>query len=159
IGDHEYYTRTEEGKQYPIRCRKGGPDGKEEVLLDLNELAKGQKFLSLGAFSVSDDGHLLAFSTDVTGYREYTLQFKDLRTGKLLPDRVAKVGGVAWASDNKTIFYGTEDAAKRPYRIYRHGLGERADTLVYEEKDELYRTFVRRSRDKAFLFIQSGSST
>src|SRR5438034_1021220 len=82
----------------------------KQVTLDLNEMAKGLKFLSLGAYSVSDDGNLLAYSTDTTGYRQYTLHFKDLRTGQVLPDQAERVRGVAWASDNKTVMFVTEDA-------------------------------------------------
>jgi oligopeptidase B len=160
LGDYWYYTRTEKGKQYPIHCRKRGSlDGKEEITLDLNELARGQKFLSLGAFSVSNDGNLLAYSTDVTGFREFTLYVKDLRTGELLPERLKKVGAPAWAADNKTFFYVTEDAAKRPYRLYRHVLGDEKDELVYEEKDELFRLSVSRSRDRKYIFSTSRSST
>src|SRR6185369_9963292 len=107
-GNYFYYTRTEEGKQYPIFCRKeGSPDGKEEVILDQNELAKGQKFMAVGTFVPSDDGNLLAYSTDNTGYRQYTLQVKDLRTGKVFPEKIERVNGVAWATDNKTFFYVT----------------------------------------------------
>jgi oligopeptidase B len=158
-GGYLYYTRTEEGKQYPLHCRKkGGPDAAEEVTLDLNELARGEKFLSLGAYQVSDDGNLLAFSTDVTGFREYTLRVKDLRTGELLADRAAKVSSVAWAADGRTLFYLTEDAAKRPHRLYRHPLGGKDDELLHEEKDELYRIFLGRSRDKHYLFLGSSSS-
>jgi oligopeptidase B len=160
MGDYWYYSRTEKGKQYPIHCRKRGSlDGKEEIVLDLNELAKGKKFLSLGAYAVSDDGNLLAYSTDITGFRQYTLYVKDLRTGKLLPDRIEKVSFPNWAADNKTLFYVTENAAKRPYRLYRHVLGEKNDDLIYEEQDELYRLMARRSRDKAILFVASASST
>jgi oligopeptidase B len=160
LGGYYYYTRTEEGKQYPIRARKkGNLDATEEITLDLNELAKGQRFLGLGAYAVSDDGNLLAYSTDVTGFRQYTLHVKDLRTGELLPDRVEKVTSVAWAADNRTLFYTTEDAAKRSYRLYRHVLGGKDDPLVYEEKDELFRIFANRSRDKKYLFVPSSSST
>src|SRR5262249_36340727 len=159
LGDYLYYTRTEKGNQYPIHCRKRGSlEAKEEITLDLNELAKGQKFLSLGAYAVSDDGNLLAYSTDVTGFREYTLQIKDLRTGEVLPDRISKVWAPAWSADNKTCFYVTEDAAKRPYRLYRHVLGAKEDVLVYEEKDELYRLFVHRTRDRKFVLATSASS-
>src|SRR5581483_8640721 len=159
LGDYWYYTRTETGKQYPIQCRKQGSlDGTEEICLDLNALAKGQKFMGMGAFVVSDDGSLLAYTTDVTGFREYALQVKNLRTGEMLPDKIAKVSSVLWAADNQTIFYVTEDAAKRPYRLYRHVLGNPKDELVYEEKDELYRIFARRSRDKAYLLMTSASS-
>jgi oligopeptidase B len=158
-GDWWYYSRTERGQQYPIQCRKGGNlQAPEEVLLDLNELAKGEKFFSLGSFVVSDDQNLLAYTTDVTGFRVYNLFIKDLTTGKLLPDRITKVDDVVWAADNKTLFYVTEDAAKRPYQLYRHGLGNPKDELVYEEKDELYRLSARRSRDKAYLIATSASS-
>ena len=103
-GDYFYYSRTEAGKQYQVRCRKKGSlDGPEEVLLDINEMAKGQKFMSVAAYEVSDDGNLLAFSTDNVGFRQYTLSVKDLRTGKVLSDHVEKVGSVAWANDNKTL--------------------------------------------------------
>src|SRR6202158_1710243 len=124
-GDYFYYSRTEAGKQYQIHCRKkGGMDAPEEVVLDVNEMAKGQKFMSLGAYNVSDDGNLLAYTTDNTGFRQYTLAVKDLRTGKLLPDHAERVGSVAWANDNKTIFYTVEDpTSKRQFQLYRHTAG------------------------------------
>jgi oligopeptidase B len=159
-GEWYYYTRTEKGKQYPIHCRKYKTlDAREEILLELNEMAKGHKFLSLSAFAVGDDGNLLAYSIDTTGFREYTLAIKDLRKGTDLTDKIAHVQSVAWAADNRTLFYVKEDAAKRPYRLYRHRLGQAEDDLVYEEKDELYRLFVRRSHDKKYLFASSQSST
>jgi len=160
LGDYFYYSRTEEGKQYPIRCRKHGSlDAPEEVTLDLNVLAEGHSYLGLGTYTVSDDGNLLAFSTDVTGFRQYTLQVKDLRTGGVLPDKVEKTISVVWAADNKTLFYTVEDDAKRSYRLYRHTLGSSdADTLIYEETDALFRVQAQRSRSKAFLFLTSESS-
>ncbi|MCS6885562.1 MAG: S9 family peptidase [Acidobacteriota bacterium] len=157
-----YYTRTEKGKQYSIYCRKkGNLDASEEIILDVNELASGKPYTSIGMLAVSDDGNLLAFSTDYTGFRQYTLRIKDLRTGKLLPDIVENAVDFAWASDSKTIFYTIEDAAKRPYRIYRHVLGTapQQDVLVYEEKDELYRTSLSRTRSKQYILITSASST
>jgi len=161
-GDYFYYTRTEAGKQYPIRCRrKGSMDAPEEVLLDVNELAKGQIFMSLGEFEVSDDGNLLAYSTDNTGFRQYVLAVKDLRTGKTLPDHAERVGSVAWANDNKTFFYTIEDAqTKRQYRMYRHTVGTTgADTMVYEEKDERFNVNVGKSRSKGYIFLVSASHT
>jgi len=134
-----YYTRTETGKQYPIFARKKGSlNAPEEITLDLNELAQGHKYTAIGAYAVSDDANLLAYSHDTTGFREYFLRIKDLRTGKLLPDDIGKVTNAFWA-DAKTLFYTVEDAAKRPHRLYRHTLGEPKDkdVLVYEEKDEL----------------------
>ncbi|HEY2158344.1 MAG TPA: hypothetical protein VGH33_22130 [Isosphaeraceae bacterium] len=155
-----YDNRTEQGKQYPIHTRKRPePGAAEQVLLDLNELAKGEKFLALDAFSVSDDGNLLAYSTDVTGFRLYTLCVKDLRTGETLPDRIERVHSPVWAADNKTLFYVAEDSAKRPYQLRRHVLGSAdPDPIVYEERDELYRVTTSRSHDKAYLFFDSHSA-
>ena len=155
-----YYTRTEKGKQYPIYCRKAGtPDGTEEVTLDLNRLAEGHEFLALGAYAVSDDGRRLAYSLDYTGARDYTLYVKDLVAGELLPDRIDKVSTVAWSADGGTLFYVHEDHAKRPYRLYRHRLGDPADALLYEESDELFRLGVWRSRSRRYLFSMSRSFT
>jgi len=158
-GAYWYYARTEEGKQYPILCRKKGLDGTEEVILDENVLAEGLKFFSLGAFSISDDGRYLAYTTDVTGFRDYTLYLKDLRDGVLLPFRVEKAGSVAWAADNETLFYTIDDSAKRPYRVYRHHLGGTEDAMVYEEGDELFRAFVGRTRSREYVLLGSGSHT
>jgi oligopeptidase B len=160
-GDYFYYSRTEAGKQYQIRCRKKGSlNAPEEVLLDINEMAKGQKFMSVAAYQVSDDGNLLAYSTDNTGFRQYTLAVKDLRTGKVLSDHAEKVGSVVWANDNKTLFYTVEDSAKRQYRLFRHSLGTTGeDDLVYEEKDERFNVDAGKSRSKAFIFLVSGSHT
>src|SRR5689334_18395223 len=124
-GEYFYYTRTETGKQYPIFCRKQANDGAlqepEEVVLDQNALAEGQKFMSLGGMSVSENGSLLAYSTDNTGFREYTLYFKDLQTSELYPERMEKTGSFAWAADNRTLFYTVEEeSTKRHYRVYRH---------------------------------------
>ncbi len=157
-----YYSRTEEGKQYPIYCRKKGSlEAPEQVTLDLNELARGQKFMSLGSYAVSDDGRLLAYSTDNTGFRQYTLYVKDLESGRILPEKIEKAVSLAWTADNKTLFYTVEDHAKRSYRMYRHALSTpvNSDPLIYEEKDERFRISVRRSRSKAYLFLGSGSHT
>lgn len=160
-GDHYYYTRTVTGLQYPIFCRKkGSTTAPEEVVLDLNELAKGQKFMSLGAFVPSDDGNLLAYTTDNTGYRQYTLQVKDLRNGKLFPEHIERVNNVAWASDNKTLFYVTEDAVtKRSDKFFRHVLGSDKNDLLYEEKDELFDIGTYKTRDREVIFVESTSKT
>jgi oligopeptidase B len=160
-GDYFYYTRTIEGKQYPIFCRKqGNLDAPEQVLLDLNEMAKGQKFMSVGSFAPSDDGNLLAYSTDNTGYRQYTLHVKNLKTGEMLSENIERVDNVAWASDNKTIFYVTEDATtKRSDKFWRHALGNDKSDLVYEEKDELFDIGVQRSRDRAVIMLGAFSKT
>jgi oligopeptidase B len=161
-GGYFYYLRTEAGKQYGIRCRKkGSMDAPEEIVLDVNELAKGQKFMSLGTYDVSDDGNLLAYTTDNTGFRQFTLAVKDLRTGKLLADHAERVDSVVWANDNKTIFYTVEDqVSKRSYRFYRHNVGSTSpDTLVYEEKDERFDIGAGKTRSKTYLLLISGSHT
>ena len=160
-GNHFYYTRTEEGKQYPIFCRKKGSlEAPEEIVLDVNELAKGQKFMGIGLFQPSDDGNLLAYSTDNTGYRQFVLQVKDLRTGEVLPERIERVTSFTWANDNKTFFYVTEDAVtKRSDKFFRHVLGTDKMDLVYDEKDELFDIGTGRSRDKAVIFLEAFSKT
>jgi oligopeptidase B len=160
-GNHFYYTRTVEGKQYPIYCRKTGSlEAPEEIVIDVNELAKGQKFMSIGLFVPSDDGNLLAYSTDNTGYRQYTLQIKNLKTGELFPERIERVNNLAWATDNKTFFYVTEDpVTKRSDKFFRHVLGTEKNDLVYEEKDELFDIATGRSRDKAVILLHSFSKT
>ncbi len=159
--DYFYYSRTEEGKQYPIFCRKKGSlEAKEEVMLDQNELAKGFKFMSVGALNVSDDANLLIFSTDNTGYRQYVLQVKDLRTGQVLPERIERVTSTAWSIDNKNFFYVTEDpVTKRSDKLWRHTLGSDKSDLLYEEKDEMFDIGVGRSRDKAVIFLEIFSKT
>lgn len=159
LGDYWYYTRTEEGKQYPIYCRKpGSMDMQEQITLDLNQLAAGHKFMGLGLYQITDDGNLLAYSLDTTGFRQYQLHLKDLRTGAFLPESIGQVNSAVWATDNKTFFYVKEDHAKRPHRFYRHVLGGQNDDLMYEEKDELYRIGTYRSNDKKFIFLGSASS-
>ena len=161
-GGYFYYLRTEAGKQYGIRCRKKGSlDATEEIVLNVNELAKGQTFMSLGAFEVSDDGNLLAYTTDNTGFRQYTLAVKDLSTGKMLVDHAERVDSVAWANDSKTIFYTVEDeVSKRPYQLYRHAVGTSGpDHPIYEEKDEKFEIENVKTRSKAYLFLISRSHT
>jgi oligopeptidase B len=156
-----YYSKTIEGKQYPIICRKQGSlDGAEEVMLDVNELAKGHKFFSLAAQNVSPDNRLLAYTFDTTGFREYTLAVKDLKTGQVLPDSIKKVQSPQWSADGKYLFYTTEDHAKRSYRLYRHQLGadSKSDELLYEEKDELFRINLSRTLDRKYLVLSIGSS-
>jgi oligopeptidase B len=161
VGEYFYYSRTQEGKQYPYMCRrKGSMEAPEEVLLDLNALAEGHKYLGMGAYSVSDDGNWLAYSTDTTGYRQYALQVKDLRTGALSSERIERAGNVAWAPDNRTIFYTTEDpVSKRSDKFFRHTVGSATSDLLYEEKDELYDVGVSRSLDKKVVFLTSFAKT
>ena len=161
LGDYLYYTRTVEGQQYPIFARKRGSlDAAEQITLDVNEMAKGHSFMRIGAYSVSDDGNLLAYSFDSTGYRQYALRVKDLRTGALLPTVAERVTSVVWAADNRTLFYGVEHpVSKRSYRVYRHALGQPNDTLIHEEKDERFSAYVGRSRSRDYVFLYAGSLT
>lgn len=161
IGNYFYYTRTEKGKQYSIYCRKkGNLEAAEEITLDQNELAAKYQYFRLGAFSVSPDQNLLAFSIDTTGAEEFSLFVKDLRTNEFLAEKLDNVNSVVWALDNKTIFYTTHDNAKRPHQLYRHTLGanQKEDALIYEEKDELFRISAWRSRSKQYIFLSSQAS-
>ncbi len=160
-GDHWYFTKVEEGKQYPTFLRSKTQDGANpEVLLDQNKMAEGFKYFAIGAFEPSDDGNLLAYSTDTTGYRQYELQVKDLRTGKVLPDKIERVTSLEWSPDGKFLFLGQEDAvSKRSDKIWRHELGTNNTKLIFEEKDVFFNTGVGRSRDKQMYFIASYAKT
>jgi oligopeptidase B len=161
-----YYSRTEQGKQYEIYCRKSGtadaPQGEEKIVLDVNALAEGESFLALGTITISGDGNLLAYSMDNRGFRQYTLRVKDLRTGQLLAERAERVGSVVWAADNQTLFYTVEDEEqKRQFQLYRHVLGtpHAEDELVYEEADERFNIGTGKTRDDEYLILESASHT
>src|SRR5271154_406767 len=162
-GGYFYYSRTEQALQYPIYCRKkGSVDATEEVILDVNQLAAGEAYMAIGGFAVSDDGNLLAYSTDTTGFRQYTLHVKDLRSGELLAERVERVGSIDWANDNLTLFYTVEDEEqKRQFQLYRHILGtpHEQDVLVYEESDERFNIGAGKTRDGKYLLLESASHT
>jgi oligopeptidase B len=159
-GAWEYLTRTEKGRQYARYCRRpvGRPDA-EEVMLDVNLLAEGQPFMQVGTLSVSKDGRLLAYTTDATGFRQYTLAVKNLETGEMLPDKAERVGSVVWAPDSATLFYSTEDEqTKRQDRVFRHVLGALA-VEVFHEADERFNVGVGRTRDREYLLLEAGSHT
>ncbi len=170
-----YYTRTVAGQQYPVYCRRevlptdAGPpatgDGiplpGERVLLDCNELASGSPFFSLGAFEVSPDGRLLAYSTDFAGDERFTLRIKDLVTGQTAADEIPDTFyGCAWSRDGSALFYVTVDTAWRPYRVWRHQAGTpaAADVIVFEEPDERFRAGVALTRSESYVVISSSSS-
>jgi len=181
-----YLTRTEEGKQYAIYCRRpavtstldapglpvlenweglsrgtGGPDT-ESVLLDGNLLAEGHAFFAIGETAITDDGRWLAYTTDTTGFRQYTLHIKNLETGETLPGAVERVGSVVWAADNRTLFYSVEDEEqKRQYQLFRHALGTEhsSDTLIYQEDDERFNIGAGRTRDGKYIVLESASHT
>ncbi|MGH9414784.1 MAG: S9 family peptidase [Terriglobales bacterium] len=158
-GAYLYYSRTVEGQQYPIYCRRqGSMEAEEETLLDLNVLAEGHAFLGLGAFAVSDDAGKLAYTVDTTGMRRYQLQVKDLTTGELLATQAERVTSLEWASDDQTLLYTTEDATtKRSDRLLRQRL-EGAAEEVYYEADELYNIGVQRTRDRAYLLLEAAAT-
>ncbi len=160
-----YYVRTEEGLQYGINCRKRGDaagpatDAAEEVVLDGNKLAEGHAFFALGATDITDDGRWLAYATDTTGFRQYTLHIKNLETGETLPGTVERVGSVVWAADNRTLFYTVEDEEqKRQYQLWRNGIEQTSEAvLVYQEDDERFNVAAGRTRDGAYLVMESAS--
>ncbi|MDQ6764519.1 MAG: S9 family peptidase [Verrucomicrobiota bacterium] len=153
------YQRTEEGRQYPIFCRKKGDvDAPEEIVLNVNELAVGQKFMAVGSFAYSDDNALLAYTTDTNGHRDYDFHLKKLGSGEEVKTPLGKVADLAWAADNETLIYVTQNEAKRNDRLWRYTLGDKKPTLIYEEKDELFGVGIERSRDGKILFAGSVSS-
>ncbi len=165
-GDWWYHTRTEEGSQYAIHCRKSGtasgPDfnATEQVILDGNLLAQGHSFFAIGATDITTDGRWLAYTTDTTGFRQYTLHIKDLETGETQSGEVERVGSVVWAADNRTLFYSVEDEEqKRQYQLWRHTLGtpHSADTLVHQDDDERFNLGAGRTRDGKFIVMESAS--
>jgi len=160
-GSWRYYRRYEVGKQYPIHCRRGlAANAPEVVLLDLNEMARSQPFIDVPRMGVSNSGGLLAYLVDTAGFRQFTLRVKSLETNRLLPDAIERVDGFAWAGDDRTLFYVTEDPqTKRPNKLFRHVLGSKEDALVYEEKDEMFELDVDRTRDRAFIVVSSASRT
>ncbi len=157
-----YWTRTIEGSQYPIYCRRAAttPPGSEEILIDVNKLAIGQPYMALGAMAVSPDGNLLAYSTDNTGFRQYTLHIRDLATGLDLPDTAERTGSITWAADSATLFYTTEDeVTKRHDRVFRHSIGTTEHVLVFEELDERFNLGVGQTRDRKYILLEAGSHT
>ncbi len=158
--DYFYYTRTEQGKQYAIYCRKRGSlDAPEQVLLDGNLLAEGHGYSLVGVFSVSPDHRLLAYSLDVVGDEDYKIQVKDLTTGELLSDEIPNTYyTLEWANNNRTFFYTTLDESRRPYKVFRHTLGVHKDELVYHETDARFSVHVSKTKSNAFVLIAIDSA-
>ena len=160
-GGYFYYERDEQGKQYPIFCRKPGSlEAQEEILLDQNQLATGRSFCSVGAFSVSPDGNKLVYSVDYGGREIYTLHIKDLKSGELYPEVIENTsgsayehGGVEWTNDGETVFYVTLDEAQRPHKLWSHkaGTDPAQDRLVLHEDDETYFLYMFKTRDDAYI--------
>ena len=162
-GNYFYYTRLVEGKNYPIYARKrGSVSAPEEIMIDANALAEGKATFLIRAWEVSSGEDLLAFAADTTGGRVSSIRFKNLRTGEMLSDVVPRsIGGIAWAEDNRTIFYTKPDSVSvRPYQVYRHKLGTPAatDQMVYEDKDETYYVGVSKTKSRSYIMIQSSQT-
>jgi oligopeptidase B len=167
-GEYYYYSRNEAGKQYPIYCRKKGSlDSPEEIFLDQNILAEGKSFCSVGALTVSPDGNKLAYSLDIEGGEVYTLYVKDLRTGALYPECIPNTyssvyfhTGVEWANDSQTLFYLTLDASERPFKLFRHQIGDdlKQDVVIFHEEDEAYFLFILKTRDNQYILTNHHST-
>ncbi|MCS7005183.1 MAG: S9 family peptidase [Cytophagales bacterium] len=163
LGNYYYYYRYEVGKEYPIHCRKKESlEGKEEILLDVNEIAKGHKYCVVTSLTVSTNENLLAFAVDTVGRRIFSIRFKNLRTGEILPYQIEHTtGNVVWANDNQTVFYTVQDKQTlRSYRVYRHILGSAPseDVLVYEEQDDAFYVSVNKSKSRQYIFIISNAT-
>ncbi len=157
-----YITRFEKGGEYPIHTRKKESlDGKEEILFDVNQMAKPFSYYNLNGLNVSENNQLAAFGQDTLSRRIYTIQIKDLKTGKILPDKLENTtGGSVWAADNKTLFYTRKDETLRAYQIWKHTLGtpQSDDQLIYEESDDTFGTYVYKTKSRKYIIIGSSST-
>jgi oligopeptidase B len=157
-----YYLRYEEGKEYPIFCRKKESlDAAEEIMLDVNEIAAGHDYCHVTGLTVSDDNRMIAYGVDTVSRRKYTIRFKELDTGKIIGDVITNTTGrPVWAADNRTVFYSTKDATLRPFKISSHVLGTEvaADREVFIETDPTFNVYVSRSKSMRFIYISSNST-
>lgn len=163
IDNYYYYSRMEKGKQYAIYCRKkDNLDAQEEILLDVNTLAVGHDYMSIGVYKISPNHQFLAYSTNTDGSETYTIYIKDLNTGKLFKEQIPNTYySLCWAVDNNTIFYTTLDDAKRSYKLYRHTLGTdpKNDVLIYHEKDQSFSVSVFTTKDRKYLMMNLESNS
>ncbi|UCG93270.1 MAG: S9 family peptidase [candidate division WOR-3 bacterium] len=163
IDEYFYYSRTEEGKQYLMYCRKKGSlESSEEIVLDLNELARGHAYLYLGAYRVSPNHKFLAYSIDTAGSERFVIYIKNLEENVVLEEKLLNASGdVVWANDNKTFFYVLLDEAKRPYKLYRHSLGNNQgeDVFIYHEKDDAFWLDISKTKSKEYVLMNLGSHT
>jgi len=159
---YDYYSRTEEGKQYSVYCRRKTGTENEEIILDVNQLAEGHEFCRVAGLSVSANTKILAYAVDTVGRRKYSIKFKSLENGEMFSDEVANVtGNLVWAEDNKTVFYARQDEQTlRSFQIYKHTLGTDSDSdeLVFEEKDEQFSCYVGKSRSRKYIMIFSNQT-
>lgn len=154
-----YQTQFQETNEYPLHVRKSAADnGKEEIMLDVNELAKDHNYYATGGLSISPDNKILAYGEDTLSRRIYTVRFKNLETEEMMEDHIPNTtGSVTWAADNKTVFYSIKDEALRSYKIFKHKLGTdpATDQEIYHEADDTFRTFVYKTKSEKYLIIGS----
>ncbi|MGC9344979.1 MAG: oligopeptidase B, partial [Bacteroidales bacterium] len=160
LNSYYYYTRYEEGKEYPIYCRKKSSlEADEEIMLNVNEMAEGYAFYQIGGLSVSPDNKIIAYGVDTLSRRIYNIHFKNLETGEIYEDRIpSTTGSVAWANDNKTFFYTVKDEQTlRPYKVMKHKLGEpeSSDELIFQEDDETFVTAAYKTKSREYIMIGS----
>ena len=161
MGDYYYLARYEKGQQYPIYSRKKGSlDATEEILLDIPKLAEGHNFYETSGPLISPNQQIMAFAADTVGRRFYTMYFKDLKSGKLLPDKIENINAnLVWAADNETVFYSEQHPETlRTEKVYRYSLKTHQKELVYFEKDETFSVFVYKSLSRKFIYIGSHST-
>jgi oligopeptidase B len=160
LGNYYYYSRSEEGKQYPILCRKQETlEAEEEILLDENLLAEGLSYFRVGVVALSTNHQFMAYSTDTDGSETYTLHIKDLSNNALLEEKIENVGEAVWAADNQTLFYTILDETKRPYKVFKHTLGQtnKTDQEIFEEKNQGFYTGIYKTRSRDYVVIHTAS--
>ena len=157
FNDYYYYERYEPGNEYPLHCRKrNNLQNKEEIMLNVNQLAEGKSFTKIVGMEVSPDNNILAYAEDYISRRQYTIRFKNLKTGELMDDKLTNTDGyLAWANDNKTVFYTLKDETLRPYKIYRHILGTdpKNDIELYHEADSTFSIYVEKSKSQKYIML------
>jgi oligopeptidase B len=162
LNGYQYYTRYEEGKEYPVYCRKKlEEDAAEEVMLDGNKMAEGYAYFQIGGWEVSTNNEMLVYSVDTVSRRKYTLYFKNLKTGEVMRESIPNTSGnVTWANDNATVFYAMRDETLRPFKIFKHKLGQTAadDQVMYHEEDPTFTCYVYKTKSDKYLVIASGST-
>ncbi len=162
LNGYYYYTRFEEGQEYPVYCRKKeNMEAPEEILLNVNEMAKGFAYYQIGGLKISADNNMMAYSVDTVSRRQYTIHFKDLTSGEVHPQSIPNTSGnMAWANDNKTLFYSIKDESLRPHKIMKHQIGTDASTdeTVFHEEDATFNTFVYKTKSEEYLVIGSTST-
>jgi len=157
FNSYYYYDRYEPGNEYPLHCRKKDKlNNKEEIMLNVNQLATGKSFTKIAGLQASPNNKILAYAEDYISRRQYTIRFKNLETGELINDEILNTNGyVAWANDNKTIFYTLKDETLRPYKIFKHILGSdpNTDKEIYHEADSTFRIYVEKSKSQKYIML------